>query len=232
MIKFRSLMSQIDNFISSPEAIVITGMRRTGKTTLLMYYFEQTNTENKIFIDLENIINRKFFEEENYEKIKKNLEFLGIDFSKKAYIFIDEIQFLRNVPSIVKYFIDHYGVKFFLTGSASFYLRNLFNESLADRKIVFELFPLTFQEFLIFKDIQLKIPSDTAMITKPIFDIIAPLYEEYIQYGGFPGVVLKNSVEEKRKTLEDIFNSYFQLEVQQLGDFRKNEAIRELILLI
>lgn len=53
---------------------------------------------------------------------------------------------------VYDYLYDHYDIKFFLTGSSSFYLKNLFPESLAGRKFVFETFPLDFQEFLIFKN--------------------------------------------------------------------------------
>ncbi len=117
----------------------LTGMRRTGKTTLLNHIFGSIESQNKIFLDLENPINRKYFEEENYERIKKSFEFMGIDFETRAYIFLDEIQFVKNLPSIAKYLIDHYRVKFILTGSASFYMKNLFTESLAGRKYIFEL---------------------------------------------------------------------------------------------
>lgn len=51
----------------------------------------------------------------------------------------------------IKYLHDHYDAKFFLTGSSSFYLKNLFPESLAGRKVVSELMPLDFREFLVFK---------------------------------------------------------------------------------
>jgi len=232
MIKPRSIYKSIKPYFDSPEAIIITGMRRTGKTTLLNFIFDQVETKNKIFLDLENPLNRKYFEEENYERIKISFEVLGIDFSQKPFIFLDEIQFLKNLPSVAKYFIDHYKVKFFLTGSASFYLKNLFTESLAGRKYIFELFPLTFSEFLLFKESRLKIPKIMSEITKTNFEAISPLYEEYILFGGFPGVVLKTSVEEKRRALEEIFSSFFQLEILQLGDFRKNEVIRDLILLM
>ena len=57
-------------------------------------------------------------------------------------------------------------------------------------------------------------------------------YHEYLLYGGFPGVVLKDPVEEKKMMLQDIFSSYFQLEVKQLGDFRKTTVIRDLMLLL
>lgn len=232
MIKPRSIYKSIKPYFDSPEAIIITGMRRTGKTTLLNFIFDQIETKNKILLDLENPLNRRYFEEENYERIKISFEVLGIDFFHKSFIFLDEIQFVKNLPSVVKYFIDHYKVKFFLTGSASFYLKNLFTESLAGRKYIFELFPLTFSEFLLFKESSLKIPKVTSEITKTNFEAISPLYEEYILFGGFPGVVLKTSAEEKRRALEEIFTSFFQLEILQLGDFRKNEVIRDLILLM
>lgn len=231
-MKPRFILDEMKKYWDSPEAIVVTGMRRTGKTTLLQFIYEQIDSKNKIFLDLENPLNRKYFEEDNYERIKISFNILGIDFSAKSFIFLDEIQFVRNLPSVVKYFIDHYQVKFFLTGSADYYLKNLFTESLAGRKIIFELFPLSFQEFLIFKEVSMKISRDTDLITQPIFDLLSPLYEEYIHFGGFPGVVLKSSIDEKKKALEDIFTSFFQLEVIQLGDFRKNEVIRDLMLLL
>lgn len=231
-MKPRLVFDQIKPYLDSPEAIILTGMRRTGKTTLLNFVHDQIASKNKIFLDLENPLNRRYFEESNYEKIKSSFEIMGIDFASKPFIFLDEIQFVRSLPSVVKYFIDHYQVKFFLTGSASFYLKNLFTESLAGRKYLFELFPLSFSEFLIFKESALRIPQNARGITKPVFDMISPLYEEYILFGGFPGVVLKSSVEEKRKALEDIFSSFFQLEILQLGDFRRNKAIRDLMLLL
>jgi predicted AAA+ superfamily ATPase len=116
MIKPRLILKKIELYFDSPEAIIITGMRRTGKTTILNFIYEQIESRNKIFLDLENPLNRKYFEEKNYERIKKTFEILGIDFTKRPFIFCDEIQFVRNLPSVVKYFIDHYNVKFFLTG--------------------------------------------------------------------------------------------------------------------
>lgn len=231
-IKEREIFEKIRPYFDSREAIIITGMRRTGKTTLLNFIYEQIKSTNKLFIDLENPLNRRYFEELNYEKIKFSLEILGLDFSRKAFLFLDEIQLVRNLPSIVKYFIDHYKIKFFLTGSASFYLKNLFSESLSGRKYIFELFPLNFREFLSFKESKLQLPSGFAPISKSVFQTFADLYEEYIFWGGFPEVVLKESPEEKRKSLENIFSSFFELEVLQLGDFKRNTVVRDLILLL
>ena len=65
--------------------------------------------------------------------------------------FFDEVQIYPEISKIVKYLIDHYSVKFILTGSASYYLKNLFPESLSGRKIIFEMYPLDFEEFLVLK---------------------------------------------------------------------------------
>jgi predicted AAA+ superfamily ATPase len=232
MIFPRTVFNEIKPYLQSPEAVILTGMRRTGKTTILNLIQEQIGSTNKLFLDLENPLNRKYFEEEDYERIKSSLEFLGINFKKRAYVFLDEIHHIKKLPSVVKYFIDHYKVKFFLTGSASFYLKNLFTESLAGRKIIFEVYPLTFHEFLSFRQAKFKMPGNTAGITKSVFDTIDRLYDEYLLYGGFPEVVLKDTAPAKAKALEDIFTSFFQLEVLQLGDFRRNEVIRDLMLLL
>ncbi len=218
--------------MDSPEAIVITGMRRTGKTTVLNHFFDKIDSKNKTFLDLENPVNRQLFSAPNYDQIKSSIEILGIDFTKKAYLFIDEIQFVKTLPSVVKYFIDHHRVKFFLTGSASFYLKNLFTESLSGRKYLFELFPLDFSEFLVFKESDINLSATSRKISKTQFDLVSPLYNEFMLYGGFPGVVLKTNADEKRRALDEIFTSYFQLEVVQLADFRRNELLHRLILML
>ena len=232
MILERELFKEINSYIGVPEAIIVTGMRRTGKTTLLQYIYDGINSTNKIFLDLENPINRRYFEEFDYERIKTSLEVLGLDFRKKSYVFLDEIQLAKDIPSVVKYFIDHHKVKFYLTGSASYYLKNLFTESLVGRKYIFELFPLTFREFLVFKGSKVQLPESDVDISQPIFENISRFYDEYISLGGFPEVVLKESLNDKRRALEDIFTSYYQMEVMQLRDYRKNAAIRDLMILL
>jgi len=232
MIIERSLYKNIEPYFNSPEAIIITGMRRTGKTSLLQFIYSRINSANKLFLDLENPLNQKYFEEQDYEKIRTNLEILGLKFNQKAYLFLDEIQLIKNIPSVIKYLIDHYKIKFFLTGSASFYLKNLFSESLSGRKFLFELFPLSFREFLLFKNSKMVLPENFYSITKPAFDNISRLYEEYILFGGFPEVILKETIEEKKKSLENIFSSFFQLEVLRMGDFKKNKVVRDLMTIL
>lgn len=228
----RDLYFQIKPYLKSRQAIVVTGIRRSGKTSLLKFIFAKIKSPNKLFLDLENPLNRRLFEEKNYKTIKTNLQAQGINMEKKAYLFLDEIQWQKTIPSVVKYFIDHYQTKFFLTGSASFYLKNLFSESLVGRKYLFELFPLTFKEFLRFKEVKLRFPKLDQEITQTTWEMFKPYSQEYWQYGAFPQVVLADDLQEKKEILSEIFSSYFQKEIEQLSDFRKTDLLRDFIILL
>jgi hypothetical protein len=219
--KIEKILSQYAN---QKEALVLTGFRRVGKTFVMRHIYEQLTSSNKIYLDLESPVNQKIFENENYNNVALQLSSLGLDLSRKAYVFLDEIQKSQNVPSVVKYLYDHHDIKFYLTGSSSFYLKNYFNESMAGRKFVFELFPLDFEEFLLFKGEKLTLDAS--------YDVLSGLYEEYLTYGGFPSVVLEPSPEKKTLKLDDILGSYFELDVAGLSDFKDNKNLKDLMFLL
>ena len=79
----RDLWLEIKAYLESPQAIVVTGIRRSGKTFLLRFIFQKIASDNKIFLDLENPLVRRLFEEENYETIKAKLEKQKLNFSEK-----------------------------------------------------------------------------------------------------------------------------------------------------
>lgn len=232
----RKLLGVLRRETREPEIIVLTGMRRVGKTTLYRMLFDEIKSDNKVFLDLENPVDQKIFEEEDYNNIWSNLKEVGVSVQKRAYIFIDEIQAMPNVVKPIKYLYDHYQVKFFLTGSSSFYLKNLFPESLAGRKLVFELYPLDFEEALIFKQKGSKIDKNFKDKNKSKnrirYEKLKSVYEEYLKYGGFPQVVLEESRIKKEWQLRDVFKSYFEKEVKGLADFKTTAAFRDLMLLI
>ena len=230
MLIKRTLHQEIAKYIDSTEAIVITGMRRVGKTTLLQMIFDELETKNKLFLDLENPLNQKYFSVDNYDVILNSLSELGLNPNEPMYVFLDEIQSLPKIPAVVKYLIDHYKIKFFLSGSASFYIKNLFSESLSGRKYIFELYPFSFEEFLRAKQIVPPVKKD--LISESTHIHYTQYLDEYIKYGGFPGVVMEASFQEKTKKLEDIFSSYWSLEVERLSDFRKKDKVRDFIFLL
>lgn len=232
----RKLLSDLEEQIETREIIVLTGMRRVGKTTLYQALFEKIESNNKAFLDLENPLEQRVFEEKDYNNILANFEEYGVNPEGKMYIFLDEIQAQPEAVKAVKYLYDHHDIKFFLTGSSSFYLKNLFPESLAGRKFIFELYPLDFEEFLIFKGKKKKFWPALAEKDKNKNYIACEkekkLYDEYLEFGGFPEVVLAGNRERKAMKLEDVFKSYFEKDVRVLADFSKIDTFRDLILLL
>jgi predicted AAA+ superfamily ATPase len=147
---------------------------------------------------------------------------------------LDEIQYVPNLPSVVKYLHDTYRIKFLLTGSSSFYLKNYFTESLAGRKIVFELSPLTFGEFLDFHSIpyRRKEHFSDMHFDQHEYERLKGLYEDFVMYGGLPDVVLETRPSVRRDLLNDIFSSYINIDVRALADFRKIGELQQLMHLL
>ncbi len=135
-------MPDLTAHLVKKQVTVLTGMRRTGKTTLLKRLMVLSDIRQKVFFDLERIDYRELFSEKNYEAIVYALTQRGINMQEKVLIGIDEIQLVPNLPSVVKYLYDQYDIKFILTGSSSYYLKNKFEESMAGRKKIFEVYPL------------------------------------------------------------------------------------------
>lgn len=227
--------------MDDPRVIVLTGQRRVGKTTALRWLLSQAPTNNKLYLDLERLDQRAVFSESNYDLVLEFLRNRGLDLTQPAIVALDEIQYAPNLPSIVKYLYDGGGVpggegapgqlKFLLTGSSSYYLKNLFSESLAGRKVVFEMFPLSFGEFLTFKQTPYRPRSSFAERRFDSYEFarLKGHYEEFLLYGGLPEVVLTPTPEIKMEMLRDVLSSYITFDVRALADFQKIGELQQLL---
>jgi uncharacterized protein len=232
----RRILPALEGQLASREIVVLTGMRRVGKTTALRMIFDRIESSNKTFLDLENPIEQRVFDELDYNNIWYNLRSYAISKNEKAFVFLDEIQAYPPVVKAIKYLYDHYDVKFYVTGSSSYYLKNLFSESLAGRKVIFDLYPLDFSEFLIFKVHEkefLEAFSEKELRKNIVsYEKTKKLFDEYLEYGGFPQVVVTDDLRQKVCQLQDIIKSYFEKDVQRLADFRHMDQFRNLLLLL
>jgi|SRR6185503_2714908 len=232
-MKEREIYSDLLNHCKKKQVTVITGMRRVGKSTAVQYILQHIGHANYLYLDCERIEIRILLNGNNYEVIRSELELLGLDLSKPAVIALDEIQLVENLPSVIKYLYDTYGIKFIVTGSSSYYMKNRFSESLAGRKRIFEMYPLSFKEFLIFKG---AVPAHINMeqygwqpFNHTWYNKYAALYAEYIRFGGFPEVVLEVEHKDKIELLKDIINSYIELDVKLVSDYSVSEDLYKLI---
>lgn len=241
-MKNRLLYYNLIKQIHHKNALVITGMRQVGKTTLAKQIFENLKGVKKLWFDFDNPLDQKIFEDIEYRNIYKRLLQMVDSKSKqeKIYVFIDEIQNFPEITKIIKYFIDHFSTKFIVTGSSNFYLKNLFPESLSGRKFLYYLPPLNFQEFLYIKGLIKKdsaLDNDFEKICSKKNDFIRfkkyeLLYEEYLRFGGFPEVATTEDKETKQQVLKNIFASFFEKDLKILSDYKDIRVLRDLILLL
>jgi uncharacterized protein len=133
----RKIYSELLAHAQDPAVTVITGMRRTGKTTLISQILLDIPNKNSLYMDLQRPDNREIFQSKNYEAIHDSFIAQGLAPDKPMVVALDELQLAPDIPSVIKYLLDHHGIKFIVTGSSSYYLKNLFTESLAGRKKIF-----------------------------------------------------------------------------------------------
>ncbi len=236
-MKKRLLYYELIKYLEHKNALLITGMRQVGKTTLMRQIYEEVK-EPKLWFDFDNPLDQKVFEDEDYKVIYKRL----VDMGKKAgklSVFIDEIQNFPEITRVIKYLIDHHKIKFYLTGSSNFYLKNLFPESLSGRKFLYELPPLSFQEYLYFKDkLSLKevqhCTLQDAIKKNSIFTHKASVaeYDDFLNFGGFPEVVTTEDKDTKIMVLKNIFASFFEKDIKILSDYSDIRELRDMILLL
>lgn len=212
----RKIFDRIVPYIEDNTAIVLHGARQVGKTHILFYLSDWliTRGDKVIYYDLE------------YPDILADLN-AGVDVflsdlkgkgyveGEKIYVLIDEIQYLDNPSSFIKIIADHYkNIHLLVSGSSTFDIKSKFTDSLAGRIMSFEVFPLSFEEFLIFKDIEYNLPA----VSSPSgINRIIELYKEFVLYGGYPKVILTPELEKKKSYLLQVIDAYIRKDVRDLA---------------
>ncbi len=222
----RKVVDDILKYLDSKEAIVIYGARQVGKTSLLKYLIKNNIRENVFYFDLElkellDLCNK------GPEEVYKYLLQRGADEKNRIFLIIDEIQYIKDPTNLIKILHDHYpNLKLLVSGSSTFEIKKKFKQSLAGRTITFEIYPLSFEEFLVFKGNKYKLLESNS---EPINKELVLLAEEYIKFGGYPQVVLENSEEKKQSYLSQIINTYVRKDIRDIGNIRDVDSFNKLL---
>lgn len=212
----RDITIKAQKYLETDEVLLFAGARQAGKTTILKQiesrlreqnqktYF--LNLEDPEYLDLLNVSPKNLF------------KIFSFDLNKKNFVFLDEIQYLKNPSNFLKYFYDEYGgrIKIFASGSSAFYIDQKFKDSLAGRKKIFNVLTLSFREFLKFKKEDDLSQKDFRAVSLSEKEKIALYYREFMIFGGYPRVVL-SPLEEKTEILRDLAYSYIKKDVLEAG---------------
>jgi len=226
MIK-RKLFEELKNHLSKQEISFIVGPRQAGKTTvmlLLKEYLEKIG-ERAVFLNLDIELDKEFFISQSRLIKKIELE-LG---KQKGFVFIDEIQRKDDAGLFLKGIYDmNLPYKFIGSGSGSVELKEKIHESLVGKKRIFELSPLSFEEFINFKTecrYEDRLTDFFSVETEKVYELL----EEYLNFGGYPRIVLEEKFDEKLKLINEIYQSYMERDISYLLKIRKTEAFSNLV---
>jgi predicted AAA+ superfamily ATPase len=186
---------------------IITGVRRSGKSTLMYQMIDNllkrgVNPSQILFVNLEDKKLIKDSLDDIYRSYREN-----INLNKKAYIFLDEVHRKEGWESWIRKKYDlKTNDKFIISGSCSYLLKKEYSTLLTGRNLTFEVFPLSFEEFLLFKNIKLdkKNLERGIMVEKTKLSILKSL-NEYLNKGGFPEIFFE-AEDYKIKVLEQYFD--------------------------
>ena len=213
----RRIWVEIERWMDEPEIIVIKGPRQAGKTTTLEYL---RSKYGGVYLTLEDDDVREAIGRDPKGFIQRYLS------SKRQIIYLDEAQYIKNIGHILKMWYDLYKskLKLVVSGSGSFDVKVEVGRHLVGRLVYFEILPLDFSEFLLWKDEGLhaiwkreheKVLSILKGAKEEVKDIpfvgeMNRYLEEYLMYGGFPRVVLETDQKKKQILLRNLYQTYVE----------------------
>ncbi len=217
MILREDYITEIKKFIDVPLVKILSGVRRSGKSTILeMIKNELVENRN---INKSNIISRKYDEvqyedmtsKEMYENLIKE-----ITSEQKYYLFLDELQEIKGWERVINNISERFNVDIYVTGSNSRLMSSEISTYLSGRYISIPVYPLSFQEYLIFKN------KEKANF-KEVFD-------EYLQYGGFPIIGISNfDTSTAYQVVEGIYTSIITKDISKRHKIRNKDLFDRVV---
>jgi len=206
----------LKDYMKGNEIVIITGIRRCGKSSLLKIISKKLN-EKFVYMNFDDI-RLTDFKVENFEDIEEIVsEIYGI--KTNVIYLLDEIQ---NVPSWERWVNNLYAkkIKVFVTGSNSSLLSSEISTFLTGRNKVIKLYPFSFREFLLFKKIK------TDYQTTDERRAVSQAFNEYFEKGGFPLVIINDDLTLSKQYFEDILNK----DIIKRYNIKKVKELKDLIL--
>ena len=181
-------------YISSGQIVIISGIRRCGKSSLLFLIKEKMKLTDAEFCYFNFDDERILPDSSIFEDIfTLHLELYG----KEPVLFLDEVQNINHWEKFVNRMYEQ-GIKVFVTGSNARMLSSEISTSLTGRNKLIELFPFSFSEYLRY----LRHEYNTAQMTPKTRSLLQKDFNGYLETGGFPLVVKEND--------QELINTYFQ----------------------
>jgi uncharacterized protein len=225
----RKYLEKIRRYLKTDEIIVLSGVRRSGKTTLLYQTIRHLITAHKVpprnilFVNCDDpeIAGRKDVLMEAVDTYRREIAVKGM-----IYLVFDEVQAGENWEREVKSLYDHKHYKIILSGSSSYLLDSQVSTLLSGRYLSVPVFPLDFAEYLSFHAIVL--PKDGVSRAAKKYEITTHL-RQYLHEGGFPIIVLQQDERTKQDYLKAYYDSIVYRDIIRTNVVRNQKALAGLL---
>ncbi len=210
-------IEKIQHFVDKPIIKIITGMRRVGKSTILLTIkndlLDAVLEENKIYLNFESAA---LFNIKNEDDLMEYLSPFLKDKKEKLYFFFDEIQLVTNWEKVINALRVDFDCDIYITGSNSTLISGDLATLLAGRYIEFEIQPFTFSEFI------LLVNRDSLSAEE--------LFQKYIILGGMPFLKYFALDEASSfKYLNDVYNTVLVKDVLEYHNIRDVDLFRRIL---
>ena len=209
LFKRENYLSKIRSFYNSNDLIkVITGIRRCGKSSILEMIKEELleneiKSEQLISINLDK---KEYKNIKTAKKLEEIIDSLSKGIKETKYLFIDEIQNVDGFEELINAYREEGDYSVFITGSNSYLLSGELVTKLTGRYIEFEIYTLTFEEY-----VQMK-----KFYNIEINPNLSIELNNYILEGGFPRTVLFNNIEDKRTYVMALVSEIFEKDIKKI----------------
>lgn len=213
-----SLLKSVTDFKDTEFIKVITGVRRCGKSTLMLLYKSYLlengiSDQQIIYLSFEDYNLRELL---NADAFFEYVQRKAIP-SKKMYFLFDEIQLVNGWEKIINSFRINFEADITVTGSNAQMLSGQLSTLLSGRYIQIKCYPFSFKEFISVKN-----------TSKEDYKKIPALYKEYLRYGGFPAVVLADETL-KDSILSGIIDTIILNDIGYRGALRDPELVEMVV---
>ena len=196
-IKREEYLSRLYKLLNSSEIVIITGLRRVGKTTIMKQLIAKilkdkiAQPEKLLYLSLEHPALDTISLLDIVEEVRK---IHGLKRKEKLFLFFDEVQYKEDFERELKVLHDSENVKIYASGSNSLVVKDK-KAYLTGRNIVVKIEPLTFEEYLNFNNLT---------ITKTESYLYEKYVDDYLREGGMPEYVLSKNQEKLLQLVKDI----------------------------
>ena len=219
MINRPLYMDKIMVYVDTPFVKVLTGIRRSGKSTIMKMIMDKL--ENERHIPKENIISMRFDSME-YEDMTAKQMFetikAGLSDQGRTYLFLDEVQEISGWEKVVNSFLGEYDVDIYVTGSNSRMMSSEIATYLTGRYVSFQVYPLSFEEYLAFR-------REVTEVKNPHQELA-----DDVRLGGFPATHLRAYSQDDVYTIvRDIYNSTIFSDIVRRNQIRKVDQLERVV---